>query len=468
MRLGDLTIGAGGKRRSARNTIEDDMGFLQNTVGAAAIAASLTAGFPATASAVEVERVVSPGGIEAWLVSEPAVPLVALDFAFRGGSAQDEDGKEGTANLLSTLLDEGAGELDSEAFQTRLEETAVRLSFNAGRDSFSGEMRTLTRNLEDAIELTRLALTEPRFDEEAVQRMRQAVSAGVRSRQNDPQTIASKTWFETAYPEHPYGRPVNGSLETIGTITADDLRGYKDRVMTRDNLIVAAVGDIEAEALGQLLDAVFGDLPETGELKPVADVEPTALGRQIVVDLDVPQATIMAGTEGLARDDEDFIPAYVVNHILGAGSFSSRFFREIREKRGLAYGAYSQMAPLDHSALFFAGTATQNARAKESLDIIRAEIARMAEEGPTEAELEKAKSYLVGAYALRFDTSGKIASQLVALQMDDLGIDYFTRRNDLVRAVTIEDVRRAARRMLEDPLLTVVVGRPDGLASSEG
>ncbi len=444
---------------------EDDMGLIQNTLGAVAMAATLTAGLTATASAVEVERVMSPGGIEAWLVSEPAVPLVALDFAFVGGATQDEDGKEGTANLLSTLLDEGAGDLDSEAFQTRLEDTAVRLSYNAGRDSFSGEMRTLTRNLDDAIELTRLSIIEPRFDDEAVARMKQAVSAGIRAQQNDPQTIASRTWFETAFPNHPYGRPTKGTLETIAEITPDDLRAYRERVMTRDNLVVAAVGDIEADALGEMLDAIFGGLPEKGQLKPVADVVPEGLGRQIVVDLDVPQATIMAGSKGIARDDEDFIPAFVVNHILGAGSFSSRFFKEIREKRGLAYGAYSQLAPLEHTPLFFAGTATQNARTKESLDIIRAEIARMAKEGPMQDELEKAKSFLVGSYALRFDTSGKIAGQLVGLQMDDLGIDYFVRRNDLVRAVTMEDVKRAARRLLEDPLLTVVVGRPDGLAS---
>ena len=443
-----------------------DMGFFQNAFGAVVMAATLTAGLPATASAVEVERVVSPGGIEAWLVSEPAVPLVALDFAFKGGAAQDD--KLGTANLLSTLLDEGAGDLDSEAFQTRLEDTAVRLSYNASRDSFSGEMRTLTRNLEDAIELTRLSLTQPRFDEEAVQRMKQAVSANLRSKQNDPQTIAVRTWFETAFPDHPYGRPTEGTIESLAGITPDDLRAYKARVMTRDNLVVAAVGAIEPEALGLMLDAIFGDLPASGDLEPVPDIAPQGLGRQIVVDLDVPQATIMTGTTGLARDDEDFIPAYVVNHILGAGSFSSRFFKEIREKRGLAYGAYSQMAPLDHTALFFAGTATQNARTKESLDLIRAEIARMAEEGPTDEELTKAKSFLVGAYALRFDTSGKISGQLVGLQMDDLGIDYFVRRNDLVRAVTKADVQRAAKRMLSDPLLTVVVGRPDGLESSEG
>ena len=230
--------------------------------------------------------------------------------------------------------------------------------------------------------------------------------------------------------------------------------------MTQDNLVVAAVGAIEPEALGLMLDAIFGDLPATGDLTPITDVEPLGLGRQIVVDLDVPQSTIMSGTTGLARDDEDFIPAYVVNHILGAGSFSSRFFKEIREKRGLAYGAYSQMAPLDHTALFFAGTATQTRAPKSRLDLIRAEIARMAEEGPTEEELAKAKSFLVGAYALRFDTSGKISGQLVGCRWTISASTTSCAGNDLVRAVTKNDVQRAAKRMLSEPLLTVVVGRP--------
>lgn len=426
------------------------------------LAAGLIVSVPA-ADAANIERVVSPGGIEAWLVSESAVPLVAMNFAFVGGSTQDSADRSGTANMMSSLLTEGAGNLDSDAFQRRLEDTAVRLSFGASRDTFTGQMRTLSRNLEDGFEMLRLALNEPRLDEEPVGRVRAQIQSGIRSQLNDPQAVAARKWFETAFADHPYARETSGTLDSVAAIETDDLRDYASRVFGRDNLKIAVVGDIDAERLAPLLDEVFGELPENADVTPVEDVEVAGLGEIEVVDMAVPQTVMLFGGRGLKRDDEDFIPAYILNHILGGGSFSSRLFTEVRERRGLAYSVYSYLAPLDHSGMFLGGVSTRNDRAAQSLELIEAEIRRLAEEGPTEEELEKAKSYQIGSYALRFDTSSSIANQLVRIQLDDLGIDYIDRRNDLVRAVTMEDVRRVASRFLEGDLLVTVVGQPEGL-----
>ena len=422
-----------------------------------ALAVALVA--PASA-ATEVERVVSPLGIEAWLVHSPTAPLIAIDFAFRGGSSQDPADKPGVAALVAGLIDEGAGNLDARAFHEQLESSAISLSFTATRDQFNGSLRTLLDQQDKAFELTNLSLTAPRFDPEAVERIRANLLSDLRRANTNPNQIASRNWWATAFRGHPYEWPVNGTLESVTTVTPADLKNYVRRVFARDNLKIGIVGNVDAATAGAIVDRIFGSLPAKADLAPVASANPQGLGRKITVDLDVPQSVVMIGGEGIALKDPDFMPAYIVNEILGGGSFASRLYREVREVRGLAYSVYSALIPLNHAALFMSGTATRGDRAGQTLEVVEHEIHRLAETGPTVEELARAKSYLKGSYALRFDTSSKIASQLVQIQMDDLGIDYIKRRNSLVEAVTLADVKRVAKRLLDGGLLVTVVGRP--------
>ena len=412
------------------------------------------------ARAAKIERIVSPGGIEAWLVREPSVPLLALQFAFRGGANQDPAIKPGVANMVAALLDEGAGELDAQAFQQKMAENAIEISFNAQRDQFSGSMRVLRERLDEGIDLMRLALTAPRFEEEPIERIRAQVLSGLRRETTSPNEIANRLWWKTAFPRHPYGRPVNGTLESVPLLVAADFKDYVDRVFARDRLKISVVGDIDAVKLGTMLDRVFGALPAKGTLNEIPPAAIEAVGQKIFVALDVPQAVLSFGGVGIARKDPDFMPAFIVNHILGGGSFSSRLYREVREKRGLAYSVYSYLLPLNEAALFMGGTATRADRADETLGLIEAEIRRLAAEGPTEEELATSKSYLRGSYALNFDTSTKIAGQLVQIQLDDLGIDYIERRKALIQGVTLEDARRVAKRLLDGGMLVTIVGRP--------
>jgi zinc protease len=421
----------------------------------------------APAQATKIEVVKSPGGIEAWLVRDPTVPLVAMDFAFAGGANQDPEVKPGVSYLTAALLDDGAGELDAKAFQQRIEENAVQLRFSSGRDNFQGSVRVLRDRMDQGFDLLRMALTQPRFDNEALERVRAQALSSLRRETTSPNSISNRVWWKTAFPNHPYGRPTNGTLESVPTITRDDLRDYHSRVLTRTTLKVAVVGDIDAATLGPALDRVFGALPAKGQLNPLPQARIQDVGRRIVIDLDVPQAVLSFGGAGLARKDPDFIPAFIVNHILGGGSFSSRLYTEVREKRGLAYGVSSYLLPLDRAALFTGGTQTSNDSAGEALKIIEAEIRRMASEGPTADELAKAKAYLKGSYPLRFDTSSKIASQLLQIQIEDLGIDYINKRNRLIDAVTIEDTRRVAKRLADGGMLVTVVGRPKDLTSND-
>jgi zinc protease len=409
------------------------------------------------AEAVTIQEVKAPAGVEAWLVEDYTVPIVTMNVAFRGGAAQDPEGKTGLANMMSTLLDEGAGDLDSLAFQTRLEDLNVNLSFEAGKDAFYGNLRTLKQNQDAAFELFRLAVNEPRFDAEPIERMRSQILSGLRRAETDPGEIAGKAWAATLFGDHPYGRPTEGTISTVSAVNADDLRDFHGRTIARDNLHVVIVGAIDKETAAKALDTMFGRLPEKAQLTPVPEIQP-ALGKTVHENLSIPQTTIRFGGQGLKREDPDFIPAYIADHIIGGGTFSSRLYTEIREKRGLAYSVGTGLVPYDHAGASVAAAATRADAARTAIDIMTGEIRRFADQGPTEDELAKAKDYLIGNYALRFDASQKIARQLLGIQLDRLGIDYVDRRNDLIRGVTVEDVKRAAKRIYGAPVSVITVG----------
>ena len=423
-------------------------------------AALLAAPVQATAP---VQVLTSPGGVGYWLVEEHAIPMVALEISFEGGAATDPEAQTGAARFLSAMLDEGAGDLDSVAFSTQAQLLAANFSFSAGRDDFSVSARMLSDNLEDSVALLRLALTAPRFDPEPLSRVRGQILSSIRSDEADPNALASKAWFAAAFPDDPYGRPRDGTLETMAALTADDLRAAHARLLTRGGARVGVVGAIGADAAGAMVDALLGALPADPPA-PLAPVTIAGAAGVTVIPFDAPQSTVIFGHEGPLRDDPDFIPAYVMNHILGGGGFSSRLTTEVREKRGLAYSTYAYLAPLDRAGLYMGGVGTANERVAESIDVIRAEWRRMAEQGVTAEELQKAKQYLTGAWPLRFDGNAKIASMLVGLQRDGFGPEYLDQRNGLVEAVTPDDIARVAAQWLKpDALRFVVVGQPEGL-----
>ena len=441
------------------------IGRLLRAIAPALVSATLAVLAPAAADATNIERVVTPGGIEVWLVRDPTVPLIAIDFGFAGGSVQDPQDKGGTAEMMVSTLDEGAGDLDAKTFQERLEHKAIELRFNAGRESIRGTLRTLKENEDEAFDLLRLALNAPRFDASAVERMRSQLVSQLQRQSTSPNDISSRTWWRTAFPNHPYGHPASGTLESVARITVADLRDYHRRVLARDALKIGVVGDIDPATVGRLIDSAFGPLPAKGDLAPIPDVEPQGIGRQIDVDLNVPQTVVTFGGYGLKRSDPDFMAAYLVNHILGGGAFSSRLYTEVREKRGLAYGVSDALVWLHHTAVLLGGTATRADATSQTIGVVESEVARMAKDGPTQEEIDKAKAFLKGSFALGLDTSSKIANQLVNMQVDDLGIDYIDRRSALIDAVTLADTKRVAQRLLGPGLLVTVVGRPHAVST---
>ena len=420
------------------------------------------AALPAWAQ-TDIREVTSPGGITAWLVEEPSIPFVALELRFRGGTSLDAPGKRGATSLMVGLLEEGAGDLDAQGFARATEALAAQFGFDGSDDGVSVSARFLTENRDEAVELLRLSLVEPRFSQVALDRVRAQVLSGIRSRATDPDKIAGARMDALLFGDHPYGSDPAGTIESVSALTREDMVAAHRGALARDRLYVSAVGDITAEDLGPLLDRLLGDLPETGAPMP-APVAPGFTGGVEVVQFDTPQSVAVFAQPGMDQDDPDFFAAYLLNTVLGGGGFKSRLMSEVREKRGLTYGVYSYLVPKDLANLYMGSVSSANDRIGEAIGVIRAEWARMAEAGVTGKELADAKALLTGAYPLRFDGNGAIARILVGMQVDGMPIDYAVTRNDRMNAVTLEDVNRVARELLDpEAMMFVVVGKPEGV-----
>lgn len=421
---------------------------------------------PIAARALDVQVVRSPGGIEAWLLEDAKAPVVAIDFAFRGGSALDPPDKGGLAQLLATLLLEGAGELDGQAFQARLEDQGIRLGFSASRDSFQGSLQTLSPSRAEAFTLLRLALVQPRLDVDALDRVRLGTRTGLRREAGSPDSVAQRQFFESFFAGHPYGQPPRGTADSVARITPEDLHRFVHERLTRDTLLVTVAGAISAAELAPVLDQIFGGLPVAGVPYHLPEAVPQGLGQVVVERRPTEQSVFVLGQPGLKRDDPDWFAGLMVNHSLGGGGFASRLTEEVRAKRGLTYGIYSRNQAMDFSAVLLVSGSTANARAHETLEIIRSEWARMARDGLEASELADAKAYLKGAFPLQLASTSGIAAALLQVRRDRQPPDYLQRRNELIDAVTLEDTRRVAARWLTpDALLTVIIGAPEGVTA---
>ncbi len=415
------------------------------------------------AAAVDIQEVESPGGIKAWLVEEPSIPFVALELRFLGGGNLDAEGKRGATNLMMGLLEEGTGDMDARAFAKARDSLAASYRFDTGADDVSVSARFLTENTDESMALLRQALVNPSFDEAALERVRQQVLTSIRSSQTDPNDIASREFGMLVYGDHPYATEYEGTAESVATLTRDDIVAAHENALAMDRLYVSAVGDISAEELGALLDDLLAGLPEAGAPLP-NEATLTFDGETHVTPFETPQSVALFAQPGMKRDDPDYFAAYILNQILGGSGFDSRLMTEVREKRGLTYGIGSYLVPRDYAELWVGQVASGNDRIADAISVVRDEWAKLASEGVSQEELDQAKTYMTGAYPLRFDSNAAIAQILVGMQMQDLPTSYVTSRNDMVNAVTLEQINRVARELMQPDALTfVVVGQPAGL-----
>ena len=413
-------------------------------------------------AAVEIQEVTSPGGITAWLVEEPSIPFVAMDIRFKGGSSLDPEGKRGATYMMMGLLEEGAGDRDARAFTEATEAVAANFGFDTFRDSVQIEAQFLTENREESLALLRDAIKFPRFDQDAIDRVQTQIASIIEGNETDPNDIAGTTLAALSYPGHPYATAQEGTVESVNALTRADLIAAHQAVFARDRVYIGVTGDISAAELGPLLDTLLGDLPATGAPMPV-EAELALEGGQTIVDYRSPQSVALFGHAGVDRDDPDFFPAFVANHILGGGGFESRLMVNVRERRGLTYGISSFLASRDYGNQWLGQFSTSNENVGPAIDLIQSIWDDMAENGVTPEELDAAQTYLTGAYPLRFDGNGRIAGILAGMQAQGLGVDYIETRNDQVNAVTLEDIQRvAAEHLVVEDMHFVIVGQPQG------
>ncbi len=416
------------------------------------------------AAAFEVKEVKSPGGQTAWLVEDKTIPLIAFKFAFDAGSTSDPLGKDGAAHFITGMMDEGAADLDGPTFQEQRDNLAIKIRFDVTSDRFYGTLQTLSRNRKQAFDLLKKAITQPHFELEALERMRKHFIVSAQNNDKDPQQIAYREWIAAAIPGHPYGRRSEGTTEAISSITREDLINAHKTIFTRRGLKIAAVGDVDEKELATLLDDVFGSLPEGSDDKSIPMATVSAVGSLKTIPFDIPQSIIMFGQAGILQNDPDYFAAQVMSSIVGGDSQQSWLTAEVREKRGLTYGVGYNLVPMPHAGLYIGSLNTVNEKAGEAIQAVKSTLKRMADLGPTEKELSEAKSYLTGSYALRFDTDEKITDFLMALQIAGRPRDFANQRNAIIDAVTLEQVKAQAKRLLDpDKLIVVVVGKPGGL-----
>jgi zinc protease len=414
------------------------------------------------AYAVSVVEVKSPSGITAYLSEDHTTPVVAVSISFAGGTATDPADKQGLSNLATSLLNEGAGDLDSFAFQTILEDKAITINASADRDNIRASLVTTTPTLTEAVRLFRLALNQPRFDDEAVERMRREILVGLAAKAEMPGTLAGNRLFADLFGDHPYARDDDGTMAGVKALTRADIQAWAKTRLARDRMLVGVSGDISPAQLKGILDIMFGELPATSAVPPVLPPATVATAPRVDrITRDLTQTTIYIGAPGIARADPDWYAATVADYIFGSGSFASRLMNEVREKRGLAYTVRSSLSPFKAAALMTVSAGTRADQSEQSLAVIRDEWVKMTNPGVTQDELDGAKQYLIGAWPLRFTSTGTIAELLVQIQRDNLGLDYLDRRNKFIEAVTLDDVKRVAARLYKPELLTVVIVGPE-------
>lgn len=412
---------------------------------------------------VNIQQFTTPGGVSVWLVTEPSIPILSVQMAWRGGTTTDPDHLRGLTAAVTYGMNEGAGELDSLAFVTAMEELNMSFGCSSSREWTSCSASMLSEFASPSMDLVALAFAEPRYDEGPFERFLREQEVGLRTRETNQNFLAGRALADAHYPDHPFAREI--TAETLEALTPELVRAHMRTLMTRDRLIVTAVGAVTPEELAPMIDNVAAGLPETGAIDPVPPVVlPEVAPEPIIVPLPQPQTLVRFTAAGIDRNHPDFFPAFVLNHTFGGGGFGSRLMQSLRVERGLTYGINTSLSPNPSFLSWSGGGQTKNESVGEFIEGIRAEMQAFIEEGVTADELSDAKAFLIGSYPLGFDSNAKIAGQMMSVRQEELGIDYFDRRNALIDAVTLEDVNRVAARYLAPGRFTfVLVGEPEGL-----
>jgi len=411
----------------------------------------------------DVHEVVASSGFKALILEDHQLPVVSVQIVFRkSGHAFDPQGQEGLSHSVSELLDEGSGNLSGTEFHRQLENAAISLGVSEDSDNFTINIKCLTEHLPKALALVKTAITAPHFDDDAIRRIISDINSERTEKNDEPETLAIITWQQIYYGSKPYGQSGLGTRTSLNTITPNDLKHFVHSHFTQDHLIISAAGDISNKTLKPLLDDFIDALPAKSEPSPVIDASGPATGSVQVIEKPLSQSVAIFGEKSLLRSNPDFYATYVLNYVIGGGSFESRLMKTVREDKGLAYTVYTFLNMNEYSVVLQGYVASSNDHIDQSVAIIRKQLADLRDHGVTQQELQDAKDYMTLSFALKLDSTESLTEFLTTMQLFHLGNDFIAKRNSYVNQVTLADVNRVAKQILDpDHLTVVIVGHPE-------
>ena len=421
-------------------------------------------------AAIPIQKWVQPSGVSVYLVESPAIAMLDVQIDFDAGSRRDPANKAGLASVSASLAGKGIAarggmpELDENALGEAWADLGAQFDASAGGDRMSFSLRTLTEPdlLAKAVALAARQIGEPSFPDAVWQRDRQKIIANLKESYTRPGSVAGRAFTSAVYGSHPYGYEVTEA--SVGNITTADMRAFyaSGVAVCRARIsMVGAVSRAQADAIAQQL---LARLPQVAcaslpAATPVAEVAPLAQALQKNIPFDAAQAQVLMGQPGYKRDDPAYFPLLVGNYILGGGGFVSRLQNEVREKRGLTYGAYSYFQPGLHAGSFTVSLQTRPDQAAQALDVARTVVKDFVANGPTDEELKAAKDNLVGGFALLIDSNRKLLGNISSIAWNDLPLTYLDTWADQVSKVTAQDIKAAFSAKLQpDKMVTVVLG----------
>ncbi len=397
--------------------------------------------------------------IQVWLIQDQSVPVISMQFAFKGqGSRNDPDDKQGLYRLLSNTMDEGAGNLDSQAFQKELNDHGIELSFSATRDNFIGTVYTLSREKERAFRLLGLALSAPRFDEDAIERMRAQNISRLRSSMTDPEWMLARLTNSVLFDQHLYAKNSGGTLSSLPRITKQDLKNAHQTLLTAP-VRVAIAGDITDDEALEFVEKLF----PTAGTTPVRDITHANFPQpeNILFPHPIPQTLVTMALPGPSVKDPDYVAAEVMNYILGGGGFGSRLMDVIRERNGLTYGIYSNFEHMDGGNFLSISSSSKNETIGKLVNLTKVEIDALRQKGINPDDLRSAVRYLRGSTVLNFSSNPKLSNFMLGLMLEELPVDYLDKRDAALIQLDVEAVNRAAEKWLDSrKLVTIMLGKP--------
>ena len=400
----------------------------------------------------------TPNGSQVYFVENHSLPVVDVNVMFSAGSVRDSKQTNGVASMTNHLMFSGSAGMSEQKLMNSFADIGAQIGSNFNRDQSSFSLRTLSEEKSEAIELFKVVLQKPNFDNEILDREAKRYVANIAQAETMPEAIATKRFMKSIYGAHPYGLPSSGTIDSINRIKVADLEKFYKEYYVANQADIVIVGDVTKAEAESIAKDISSGLPVNNNIKAIPDVKQVKK-QETRISHPAKQAHLYYGVPITKRNDPDFFPLYVGNHVLGGSGFGSRLTYEIREKKGLVYSVYSYFMPLTKKGPFEVALQTSKDQVDEDMGLIKTTIQSFIENGPSESELQASKDNITGGFALRFGSNQKIMNYVSMMAFYDYPLDYLKTYTDNVNAVTVDQIKTAFKKRVDlNEFSTVIVG----------